>query len=77
TGAMLDILEYPRYDQGLNNPKPSLDVNLSDDLISAAIRMSRGSIRDRIKYAWTYLMSRRPINEKLQKGINYLIREEV
>jgi len=70
-GPMMHILGYP-----VEGGPPTIQLGVPDhldvDQIHQAISSARGGISDKLRYAWAFTLSRRPIGEKLAKGWEYL-----
>ena len=74
SGSMMEILSYP-----LTGPEgtalPCMPTQIDRDQVRRAISTARGSLGDKLRYAWGFATSRRPFSEKLSKGLEYLQRK--
>lgn len=72
-GAMLDLLSYPRASDPNEAGIPVLPSNLDKQALQAAIAESRGGIARQASLALQFLTSRRPIKEKIHKGMDFML----
>jgi aryl sulfotransferase len=70
-GPMMKILGYP-LEGSVSAALPSMPVRLDVNQVRQAMDAARGGIPDKLRYAWTFATSRRPLGEKLTKGMEYL-----
>jgi aryl sulfotransferase len=73
-GPMMKILGYP-LDVSAAPVLPAMPECLDRDLVHQAMVHARGGIPDQLRYAWAFATSRRPLVEKLKKGLEYLQRK--
>lgn len=72
-GPLLALLGYPDMAGDLSDAGlPGLAGDIMPEQVAAAIRLSRGTWRDQLEYAGQFLASRRPLEEKLRKGVGFL-----
>jgi aryl sulfotransferase len=70
-GPMMEILGYPVVDD-LRDTLPGLPAQVDRDQVRRAVASARGGVWDQLRYAWTFAASRRPLAEKVVKGLEYL-----
>jgi aryl sulfotransferase len=72
-GPMMALTAYRAEPPGPGDQiLPEITDRLSRDQIQQAISAARGGIPDRLHYAWAFFTSRRPLGEKLRKGMEFL-----
>jgi aryl sulfotransferase len=72
-GPMMEILGYPLENAGTgSNVLPAMPARLNKTQIRQALTAARGGIPDKLRHAWGLATSRRPLREKLAKGLEYL-----
>jgi aryl sulfotransferase len=72
-GPIMAILGYAIEDANLMSiALPSMPARLDADQIRRAITAARGGMPDKLRYAWAFATSRRPLGEKLTKGVEFL-----
>jgi aryl sulfotransferase len=73
-GPMMEMLGYPLTEPA-GNALPSMPTHVDHDQVRQAISTARGGLADKLRYAWAFATSRRPVGEKLAKGLEYLQRK--
>jgi aryl sulfotransferase len=72
-GPLLRILNYPVDAQAAQQDSlPGLPDRLEPEAVREALRLSRGGRREQLRYAVAYWRSRRPLGEKLSRGLEYV-----
>ena len=71
-GSLMALLGYPLA-EGQVGKLPELSAPLDAQQIIEAMRLSRGGWQDKLAYGAAFLRSRRPLGEKLQKGMQFLL----
>jgi aryl sulfotransferase len=72
-GPLLGLLNYPIDPRAAEEASlPWLPGDLEVESIQDALQDSRGTWRDQLRYAVAYLRSRRPLAEKLNRGLEYI-----
>jgi aryl sulfotransferase len=70
-GPMMEILGYP-LTEPVSAAFPTIVSPLDGAQIRQAISAARGGLPENLQYAWAFATSRRPLSEKIKKGIQYL-----
>lgn len=71
-GPLLSLLNYPLEESQVGESLPQLPGELDRCEIKVAMDSSRGDFFDKMKYAYAFLTSRRPLMEKFGKGLGFL-----
>jgi aryl sulfotransferase len=71
-GPMLRLLNYPVDESDLNDGIPELPAVVERADVERAVRVSRGDLLDKIKYGLSLGVSKRPLREKVRKGLQFL-----
>ena len=72
---MLRLLSYPLAGDTAAEALPSFPEATTTRTIDAAVRHSRGTLRDKWVYANTLLRSSRPLSEKIRLGTRFLLHD--
>lgn len=72
TGPLIDYLGYPDFRDAQIDHLPELPEQLDPELIQKMLDQSRGDLKDKFWFAYEYFSSKRPLQEKFQKGLEYL-----
>jgi aryl sulfotransferase len=74
SGPMLSVLNYP-IEEPLKHNLPCITTT-DQEIIRKAIEISRGSLFDKLLYSYYWFKSARPLDEKIKKGISFLLQLE-
>lgn len=72
-GPLLEILNYPLYSPQVGMNIPHLPEHIDTGRIQDAMTQSRGKLLDKMRYAYAYARSKRPLAEKIKRGSAFLL----
>ncbi len=70
---LLALLNYPIDKSGIGEGLPKLPARLEPEQVRSAIQAGRGDLGDKLRYALAFSTSRRPLAEKISKGMAFLL----
>jgi len=73
-GPMLYLLGYPEKNREFGRPIIGYSETITPERIQEARLVGWGNLGDQVRYAISFLKSRRSLSEKLVKGLDYLFR---
>ena len=73
-GPMMEILRYPLM-MSAGDGLPGMPTLIDQGQVRRAMAAARGGLAEQIRYVWAFATSRRPVREKLTKGLEYLQRK--